>query len=48
MGEAIGYRLADIVAELPPGAAEIVGRGTMSGLRFADTATADRGAAKRG
>lgn len=42
LGEAIGARLADIVADLPPGTAEIVGRGTMRGLRFADTETADR------
>jgi diaminobutyrate-2-oxoglutarate transaminase len=42
LGEAIRSRLSDIVAELPSGAAEIVGRGTMSGLRFADSGTADR------
>ncbi|GAA5084399.1 diaminobutyrate-2-oxoglutarate transaminase [Thermocatellispora tengchongensis] len=42
LAAAVRDTLRDIVAELPEGIAEPAGRGAMSGLRFADAATAER------
>lgn len=46
LAAAIPASLAEIAAALPKGTASLVGRGAMSGLRFAGTATAER--ARRG
>lgn len=41
LAAAIPTSLTSVSAALPTGAAEVVGKGAMSGLRFADTAVAD-------